>query len=95
MWLLVRDQEQLTPEQRQYREVLCDLSSPIATAYTLAQRFVQIILLHQVENFDSWLQEALHCSVPPLRHFVRSLQQDYAAVRASLVFDWSSGQVEG
>ncbi|MBN2378102.1 MAG: transposase, partial [Sedimentisphaerales bacterium] len=33
--------------------------------------------------------------VSALRHFAHSLHRDDAAVRASLTFDWSSGQVEG
>jgi transposase len=95
MWLLVRDPEQLSSDQQRSRDLLCHLSPDIAAAYALAQRFVQMFQLHQVDTLDPWLEDALHSPVPALRHFARSLQQDYAAVRASLVFDWSSGQVEG
>jgi transposase len=41
------------------------------------------------------LDDAQQGDVPALRHFALSLLRDYAAVRASLVFDWGSGQVEG
>jgi transposase len=95
MWLLVRNPEQLTPDQVRYREILCGLSPDIAVAYDLAQRFVAIFKQHQVEELDNWLQDAQHATVPALRHFALSLCRDYAAVRASLTFDWSSGQVEG
>lgn len=95
MWLLVRDPEQLTPDQQRSRELLCDLSSDIAAAYALAQRFVQMLQFHQVDSLDPWLEDARHHPVPALRRFAHSLQHDYAAVRAALLFDWSSGQVEG
>jgi len=95
MWLLVRNPEQLTPDQARYREILCGLSPDIAVAYDLAQRFVAMFKQHQVEELDHWLQDAQHATVPALRHFALSLRRDYAAVRASLTFDWSSGQVEG
>jgi transposase len=95
MWLLVRNPGQLTPDQARYREILCGLSPDIAVAYDLAQRFVAMFKQHQVEELDTWLQDAQHATVPALRHFARSLGRDYAAVRASLTFDWSSGQVEG
>ncbi len=95
MWLLVRTPEQLTPDQVRYREILCGLSPEIAVAYDLAQRFVAMFKQRQVEELDTWLQDAQHATVPALRHFALSLYRDYAAVRASLTFDWSSGQVEG
>ncbi len=95
MWLLVQEPEQLTPDQTRYREILCDLSPEIATAYNLAQRFVAMFKHHQVDDLDGWLHDAQHAAVPALRHFALNLHHDYAAVRASLTFDWSSGQVEG
>jgi transposase len=95
MWLLVRDSDQLSPDQEQYRAILCDLSPDIAVAYDLAQRFVGMFKQHQVEGLDDWLQDAQLATVPALRHFALNLRHDYAAVRASLTFDWSSGQVEG
>jgi transposase len=95
MWLLVREPAQLTPDQEQYRAILCDLSPDIAVAYGLAQRFVGMFKQHQVEDLDDWLRDAQQATVPALRHFARNLRLDYAAVRASLTFNWSSGQVEG
>jgi hypothetical protein len=85
----------LTPEQLRYRDILCGLSSEIALAYRLAQRFVLMFKARQVDELTPWLQDAQIRSVPALRHFATTLQRDYAAVQASLTFDWSSGQVEG
>jgi transposase len=93
MWLLVRNPEQLTPDQERYREILCGLSPNIAVAYDLAQRFVAMFKQHQVEELDNWLQDAQHAAVPALHHFALNLRRDYAAVRASLTFDWSSERV--
>jgi transposase len=95
MGLLVQAPEQLTPDHARHREILCDLSPEIAAAYNLAQRFVAMFKHHRVEELDGWLHDAQHAPVPALRHFALNLHRDYAAVRASLTFDWSSGQVEG
>jgi transposase len=95
MWLLVRETDQLTPEQVRYRAVLCDLSPTIATAYPLAQRFVTMVKLRQADELDIWLDDAQNSPIPALRNFAVTLKRDYDAVKAALTFEWSSGQVEG
>jgi transposase len=95
MWLLVRDPDQLTPDQVRYREILCELSPEISEAYGLAQWFVALFKQRHVEELDCWLHDTQHCGIPALQQFALGLQRDYAAVHASLLFDWSSGQVEG
>lgn len=95
MWLLVRSEEQLDPEQRHWRDTLLQHSPQAARAYPLAQRFVAMVKQRQAEVLDVWLSDALRSEVPHLIHFVRGLQQDYAAVKAALEFPWSSGQTEG
>jgi transposase len=49
----------------------------------------------QPEELDEWLRDAETCSLAAIRHFAIRLRQDYPAVRASLSFEWSNGQVEG
>jgi hypothetical protein len=52
MWLLARDPNQLSPDQEQYCDILCDLSLEISLAYGLAQRFVALFKQRQVEDLD-------------------------------------------
>lgn len=47
------------------------------------------------EGFDQWLVSMENCGVKKLQNFAISLQRDYDAVKAALVYDWSNGQVEG
>lgn len=95
MWLLVRDPENLTEEQTILREALCACCSESAAVYPLAQRFMELLKKRRVDCLDPWLADALACDISAIRHFARTLKQDYAAVRAALTFEWSSGQVRG
>lgn len=95
MWLLVKPPEQLTAEQIIQREALCDGCAEAAMVSALAQRFGAMIRDRQVDELDRWLDDARTCGVVTLRHFADGLQRDYAAVRAALLLEWSSGQVEG
>ncbi len=95
MWLLVRAPDSLTEEQTALREALCAHCSEAEVIYPLAQRFMELIIDRRNDALDQWLTDALVCSISAMRHFARTLQRDYAAVRAALTFEWSSGQVEG
>jgi transposase len=95
LWLLVKPPEQLTADQIIQREALCDCCAEAAIAFALAQRFGAMIRNRQVDELDRWLSDARTCGVVTLRHFADGLQRDYAAVRAALLLEWSSGQVEG
>jgi transposase len=95
MWLLVNDPARLTPEQERQRQALCEQCDEAALVYPLAQRFVTLIKQQQVQQLDPWLKDALASPVAVIRRFAADLQQDYAAVRAALTFDWSNGQLEG
>jgi transposase len=95
MWLLVSAPDSLNEEQTVQREALCAHCDEAAVVYPLAQRFVEMIKARRAEALDQWLTDTLACDSSAMRRFARTLRQDYAAVRASLTFDWSSGQVEG
>jgi transposase len=94
-WLLVRQEEQLEPEDVALRERLCRLCPDVAAAYPLAQEFMRIIRERDGAQLDTWLAEAHASGVQELKQFAKSLRRDHAAVRAALDTAWSSGQVEG
>ena len=95
MWLLVRDPDRLTAEQVVQRQALCAQCADAAIVYPLAQRFVNLITQRQGDELDVWLKDVLACSISTFRHFAADLQQDYAAIRAALQFQYSNGQLEG
>jgi transposase len=94
-WLLVETPENLNQTQILLLEALHQFCPETAVAYSLAQRFVTMIHERQPEELDEWLRDAETCSLAAIRHFAIRLRQDYPAVRASLSFEWSNGQVEG
>jgi transposase len=95
MWLLTLKPDTLDDEEQAYRERLCELCPDLATAYPLVQAFHTMLRERRVEQLDGWLAQACACSVRELRRFALGLQQDYAAVRAALDYEWSQGQIEG
>jgi transposase len=95
MWLLTRKPEVLSDEDRAYRERLCELCPDVRTAETLIQDFQLMLRERREEQLDCWLAQASACGVRELRRFALGLQQDYAAVRAALEYEWSQGQTEG
>jgi transposase len=57
--------------------------------------FAQIVRERLVDQFDAWLQAALHSPLRELRSFARGIQRDYDAVLAALRLPWSNGLLEG
>ena len=71
-------------------------SSPLpAQVRQQALAFKTIMADKQVEKLDAWLETSESSEAESMRHFVRSLRQDYAAVRQAFSSEWSNGQVEG
>jgi transposase len=95
MWLLIRRDEQLSEDDRAYREALCARSEEIAQARSLAGRFLLLVRGRDSEALESWLQDAEHSTIKELCSFARGLRRDAAAVRAALTTRWSNGQTEG
>jgi transposase len=87
--------EKLTREHTQELAQVCSLSAPVATALTLAQRFVTMRREKQVEALPSWLASAQTSSVRELRQFAQGIVRDRAAVEAAFSRAESNGIVEG
>jgi transposase len=48
----------------------------------------------QPKPLDLWLQQAQEIGIKPFERFAKSLQEDYAAVKAGVTLVISNGQVE-
>jgi transposase len=94
-WLLMKSLEELSTEEALHCEVLRECCPDADTAYSLAQRFVEMFKQREVDKLDPWLDDAQSSSIAQLRSFANGLRQDYDAVKASLIYEWSNGQVEG
>jgi transposase len=93
--LLMRRDEKLSEEQKEYLGRLCEADAALADAYRLTQDFAAMVGNLEGEKLDGWLQEAEACGAPAMRNFAAGLRKDLAAVRAGLVEEWSNGPVEG
>ena len=94
-WLFVKDQQQLTADQRALIERICHTTADLQELYQLGQDFVQMVKQRQARRLDPWLARAHKSSSPELRGFASGIKRDYAAVKAALSLPWSQGQVEG
>src|SRR5512135_1178469 len=94
-WLFVKDQQQLTADQRALIERICQTKAELQDLYQLGQDFVQMVKQRQVRRLDGWLARAHQSSSVELRGFASGVKRDYAAVKAALSLPWSQGQVEG
>jgi transposase len=94
-WLFVKAPDDLTAEERAYRDALLDCWPDAVQIYPLAQRFVQIFKQRQALALTDWCEDVLASAIVPLRNFVHELQADFAPVLAALSYDWSAGQTEG
>jgi len=64
-------------------------------AYTLTQRFRQLMLAREASTLDLWLMDGLASEIPELVRFASGLQREHSAVQAALELPHSNGQVEG
>jgi hypothetical protein len=95
MWLLVREEKDLSHEDVAYRTALCGHDPLIGQAAALGQRFLTMVRERQVEALDPWLADAEASGIKELRNFAQSLRRDYDSVNAARTSPWSNGQTEG
>ncbi|MBV8885416.1 MAG: transposase [Chroococcidiopsidaceae cyanobacterium CP_BM_RX_35] len=67
----------------------------LARVIELAQGFIQLVRQCRPQELDTWLEQANNSPLRPFQQFARTLQEDYAAVKAGVTLAVSNGQVEG
>lgn len=93
-WMLLQP-EKLKDEEQKMVELLCRLSPEIKRAQELALNFAGIIRERREDELREWLINAACSGLAEFRRFARGLTVDLSAVKASLLYEWSNGQVEG
>lgn len=94
VWLLLKDPDSLDQEQQRSLEFIRRHPS-VETLYDLARSFVKLMKERDFEAFDLWLKKGERCGLPDLETFTQGLQNDYEAVKTSLLLPYSNGPVEG
>jgi len=94
VWVLIKEPAKLTDDEKAILKWVQQDPS-VKKLSTLIQQFTTMFRERQVNVLDNWLDACRQSGVVCLSSFARGLQNDYAAVRAALENEWSSGQVEG
>lgn len=95
VWLLLRDPEYLSDDERNALRQMRETCEEVAAAYPLAQQFVRMIRLRQAEAFGPWLKAVEASSIVDLQNFASELNRQRKAVQAALTLPYSNGQTEG
>ena len=67
----------------------------LETAYSLTQRFRQMICQRTATSLGPWLADCLASEMPELRNVAKGIQHERAAVQNALTLPYSNGEVEG
>ena len=94
-WLLVKQEEELTEDDRQALERMKQADERVAEAYTLGQRFAGMVRERQPESLPPWLEDVANSGISSLTGFANDIKQDLDAVTNALSLPWSNGQTEG
>lgn len=93
-WMLLRP-EKLRDEERKVVDDLCQFIPEARKAQELARGFFGIVRERKADELRAWLIDAVKSQVPEFMNFANGIMQDLQGVKASLIYDWSQGQVEG
>jgi len=94
-YLVVLKPETRQAEESDLLEWVIQQHPDLARLVELADEFLQLLRQRQADAFDDWLLEAISCTLKPFQSFAKGLFDDYAAVKASLMTEFSNGPVEG
>lgn len=95
-WLLLRQPEKLTAEERETVTTLQQIHPDIELAYGFVQEFERMLRTHTgEEKLDGWLEAVKKSPLTDLQSFVTGIYQDKPAWTAGLSLTWSNGQTEG
>ena len=93
-WLLIKESDALTPDEKDAIDLACQRSPTIQKPSQLTKEFVRMLRQRQGQEFDQWVQLVEECQIPELRRFARNLLKDKDAVVAGLTLLHSNGPVE-
>ena len=93
-WLLLRDRASLNAQEQRMLAFIRQ-ERTIEVAHDLAQQCITMVRSRQQDQLDPWLQACLSSGIPDLHTFAEGLQREYSALKAALIYPYSTGPVEG
>jgi transposase len=94
-YLVVLNRENRQAEETDLLERVRQQHPDLRLLVELADEFLQLLRQRRADAFDDWLLKAASCALKPWQTFAKGLFDDYAAVKASLMAEFSNGPVEG
>jgi len=95
VWLLLKEEKDLKEDEREFIDQLTRQCPEIKKARELAGEFQKMIKQREVDKLDVWIEAARVSQIKEMVGFADGLNTDREAVRGSLKYEWSNGQVEG
>ncbi len=92
---LFRDPHKLTIAEQGVLTEMKEACCEVQVAHTLVHEFLCMQRNRTPDALEPWLMAASLSNLPDLQSFAAGLEQDKAAVLASMSSEWSQGQVEG
>jgi len=94
--MIVRPTEHRTPDQTAFLDQLCQSDPTVATAFTLAQAFGQLLRKREgSQRLEQWKAAVQASGITELMNFVDGLADDAEAVANGCSESWNNGMVEG
>lgn len=94
-WLLAKEEEDLTPEEKPCLEKLLESSQEVCQVHRFLHSFLSMVRELKPRLLNGWMKEVRESHIKELVSFVNGIERDYDAVRAGLTYSWSQGPVEG
>jgi transposase len=93
-WLLLRDPARLS-EKDEHMLTFIRQEPTVELAYTLAQRFIELMHEHQAAQLESWISTCTSSGITDMETFAVGLQKELSAIQAAFTLPYSTGPVEG
>ena len=95
-WTIFRDDASLTQDRVEFKDLVLEQCSEIATGWKIAKRFIKLFKDKAGDELQIWIEEAIQDDAPrELRSFAKGVLRDSAAIAAAIRLPWSNGQTEG
>lgn len=94
-WLLLRDPDDLDPDERTALAAVRTASPVIEQTYGLSQQFQHLLRHRTPDALNAWFERAAASGIPDLQTFADGLAQGREALQQALVQPYSNGISEG
>ena len=98
-FLLLRAEENLTPEQQQSLDTLLKANAPLNEAYILKEQLRSLFQISKFKEaalaFGKWIEMASSCSLASFRRIAKTLTANAQCVLNYFRFRLTSGRIEG